>query len=448
MTENLPSMPKKHVPLPDQKPWKTRSLERVLRVMARSVVRKYRPRVVGVTGSIGKTSAKEAIVLVLSAKYSVRGSEENYNNEIGLPLTVIGSRSGKRSLSGWLAVILRWAGLMLFPCRYPEVLVLEMGVDRPGDMKYLLDLVPVEVGVLTHISGSHLEYFGTLEAIAKEKGLLLRRLTKNGTAVVNADNEQALRAARKLKAPVLTYGFSPKADIRAEYVGYSDGRQGGLHFRLNYSGRMIPVRLPNVVARHHVLAVLSAVGVGLAFRMNLVDIAVSLEKFASLPGRMRLFEGLRGSAVIDDTYNASPSSLRAALETAQEMSAARRIAVLGDMLELGEESESAHARVAEWLRESGFLQAVLVGPRMLAAAEALRQAGWSEDAVRWFGDPVSAGEYAASLVGEGDLVLAKGSQGMRMEKAVEAVLADPTRDRELLCRQSPDWRRKPFVQPS
>lgn len=431
----------------DGKSRSKRMLERALRFMARAMLRKYRPIVVGVTGSIGKTSAKEAIALVLGAKYAVRKSEENYNNEIGTALTIIGARSGKRSIIRWLIIAFRWGGSLLFRRRYPEVLVLEMGVDRPGDMEYLLDFVPADIGVLTHISGSHMEFFGSLENIAKEKGLLLRRLPRDGTAIVNADNEYALRAAKKLKAKILTYGFSARADIRAEQVGFAEGGHGGIYFRLNYSGTMLPIRLPRVVARHHIPAVLAATGVGLAFKLNLIDIAVALERFESLPGRARPLAGIRGSLVIDDTYNASPASLQAAIETVRDMPAVRRVAILGDMLELGNESEAAHSEAGRLIHEAGFRQVILVGSRMIGAYEKLQDLGWSTDRLAWVESPLLAADTARAMIRKGDLILIKGSQGMRMEIVVEALIVDSARAPELLCRQSPEWRKKPFVKP-
>ena len=151
-------------------------LESTLRFFAVLVLKKYHPIIVGVTGSVGKSSTKEAIALVLASEYSVRKSEGNYNNEIGIPLTILGEKSQGHSFLGWFQLVFRTCFLLIFPCRYPEILVLEMGVDYPGDMEYLLRFVPVTVGVVTKIGESHLENFKTIGAIAREKGRLVTRL--------------------------------------------------------------------------------------------------------------------------------------------------------------------------------------------------------------------------------------------------------------------------------
>jgi UDP-N-acetylmuramoyl-tripeptide--D-alanyl-D-alanine ligase len=327
------------------------------------------------------------------------------------------------------------------------VLVLEMAIDRPGDMAYLLSFIPVKIGVLTHVSGSHLEYFGTLEAIAREKGLLLTMLPKDGTAIFNADNTYARRVGRRVRAATsIGYGFAAEAQVRAENLQLPRSLDDGLMFRLNYGGTLLPMRLSQVIASHHISAVLAAVAVGVACRINLVDITQALRDFASLPGRMKLLPGLHESALIDDTYNASPASLQAALETLRALPGERRIAVLGDMLELGDETAEAHRRVAQWLQETGVEWAILVGPQMRLAGEALAQRGWSAERYVCLDHPLRAGEVLATWLRPGDRVLLKGSQGMRIELATRAVLAEPERAGELLCRQSEKWLHTAFVE--
>src|SRR3989344_1099705 len=162
-------------------------LEKVLRFMARRVLRKYRPLVIGITGSVGKSLTKEAVALVVSRAYFTRKAEGNYNNEIGIPLTIIGAKSGGGSFFCWAVIFCKWLWMMFIPARYPEDLVLEMGIDRPGDMDYLLSFVPVNIGVATHISGSHMAYFGSIANIAREKGRLIAKLPEYGFAILHAD---------------------------------------------------------------------------------------------------------------------------------------------------------------------------------------------------------------------------------------------------------------------
>ena len=426
-----------------------RILERALRVMVRVLLRKYRPLVVGITGSVGKSSTKEAVGSVLAQKYSVRTAEGNYNNEVGIPLTILGAKSGGRSLFRWAWIGVRWLGYVLLPLRYPEVLVLEMGVDRPGDMDYLLSIVPVDIGVLTQVSESHIEYFGSLQNIAKEKGKLITSLPVSGFAILNADDVRVSRFREKTKAKVFTFGLGEGADIRAEHIVVEPEARlaKGLSFKMDYHGKSLPVRLPRVIAKHQVSAALAAAAVGIALRVNPVQIVDALVAFGPLPGRMRLIPGTRGSILLDDTYNASPASTVAALAVLGELQASRKIAILGDMLEIGEDSVKKHRELAESVIVSGVEQAILVGQRMKYLFDELIGRGFSRQHLFWFERSDEAAMFAESLVREGDLILVKGSRGMRMEWVSEKLLFDPAEAPYFLCCQSPEWKAKSFVPP-
>lgn len=422
-------------------------LEKILRWMAIAVLKKYQPTVIGITGSVGKTSTEEAVFLALSSKYRVRKNEKNYNNEIGIPLTIIGAESGNRSFWKWLKVFIKWLAIIIFPVKYPEILVLEMGVDRPKDMKYLVEFIPLKAGIFTNVSVSHLEFFRSVEHIAKEKGKMIEALPENGFAILNADDERVLKMKDKTKANVITFGFSEQAQIKASHasLAYDERKKlAGINFKLNYQEKIMPVRLPRIIAEHHIYAVLAGVAAGIAFKVNLVDIAKSLKNFSPLPGRMVPIEGIRNSLIIDDTYNASPKSVLAALEVANEILAPRKIAVLGDMLELGSDSKEGHRKIAQKIFEFGFDLFFGVGKEMEIAVHELRSLGYPLENIFYFEDPMLAGKKLKEILKAGDLILIKGSQSMRMEKIVEAVMADPRQAGQLLCRQERYWRKKPF----
>lgn len=412
--------------------------------MAKAILAKYRPIIVGITGSVGKSSTKEAVALVLSVAYDVRKSEGNYNNELGVPLTILGEKSGGRSPLRWLFIVLRWVWKLIVPVRYPEVLVLEMAVDRPGDMAYLLDVVPVNIGVVTRIGESHLEHFKTVAGIAKEKGKLVTDLSEDGVAVLNADDERVAKLAEKTKAKVLFYSVDHAATVSSEHSAYDDRTGVGWTFKLNYDGKSVPVRLPNIVGKHLIGSALAAAAAGIALKMNLVEIASALESFESLPGRMRMISGKNGALLIDDTYNAAPASLLASLETFSRIAGRRKILALGDMLELGSNTEQFHRSFAEQIIALNCAGVFLVGPMMMMLGEALRERGFPIDRIFFFDRPDDCGEALSAFLREGDIVLLKGSQGMRMEKAVECAMAHPEDATKLLSRQSPEWRAKPF----
>lgn len=429
---------------------KKKFLQRLLRTLARTVLRKYRPLIVGITGSVGKSSAKEAVALALSPGFTVRKAEGNYNNEIGIPLTIIGVKSGGHSLIAWGGVFLKWLFVVVFPVRYPEVLVLEMGIDRPGDMEFLLEFVPVQIGVVTQVSASHLAYFGTLNNIAREKGKMIAALPEDGFAILNADDKRVMKMGDRTKAKIITYGFEEGADVRADnFVLHREARRAeGFSLKVNFNGTTVPLRLPKIVAKHHIPAALAALSVALALKLNLVDVVTALEAFEPLPGRLRLLPGRDNTFLLDDTYNASPESTRAALDVMGGLMAPRKIVVLGDMLELGPDATKEHADLALAIQNSGAHIVVTVGKHMRALHERLLLDGFSRKQVLWMPDPLSAVEPLLNIVRADDLILIKGSRGLRMEKITEQLLVDPRTAGSFLCCQSDDWRRKTFTPPS
>jgi len=425
-----------------------------LKWAARLILRKYQPDVVGVTGSVGKTSTKEAVYAVLASRFRVRRSVKNYNNEIGVPLTIIGVDSPGRSLTGWLGIALKTARLLLIRDRdYPEVIVMEMGVDRIGDMKYLMDIVECRVGVITTIGPSHLEYFGSVAKIKNEKAELIRHVPKHGRSVLNYDNEHTRAVARESRARVVTYGFSNKADIAAQEVklttaqGRGNENNGaaalpGLNFKLGYQGSYVPVFLPGTVGDSAVYAALAAAAVGVAFDMNMVDISKALATYHPPRGRMRIIRGVKHTLIVDDTYNSSPQSSFAALAGVARMQLAkggRRFAVFGDMLELGSYTEKGHFEVGQYAYKSGIDKLIAVGERSVDMVRGAQEAGMKRDDIFHFATAEEAGRFVQDRIKESDLVLVKGSQGVRMEKAVKEIMAEPMRSGELLVRQGPEW---------
>jgi len=419
-------------------------LEKILRFFAKTILKKYNPTVVGITGSVGKSSTKEAVFNVLSLKFRTRKNEKNYNNEIGLPLTIIGSESGNSSIWKWIKVFFKGLFAIIFPIKYPEILVLEMGVDRPGDMEYLLSFINPTVGIITNISGSHLEFFKSIDHILKEKGKLVKNLSEGGLAILNSDDEKSFSFKDKLKNPAALFGFGDNAEIKASDINFNfnNFQPQGISFKLNFEGKIIPIRLPYVLAPHLIYSALAAIAVGNFFKINLVDIADALQEFSPPPGRMNLIKGIKESYVIDDTYNSSPTSTLAALDVMNDLKAIRKIAALGDMLELGESSDEKHREVLMHASKKGVTIFFIAGDRMKKAAGELEMLRKISGRVFYFDDPEYLGIELKKGLRKGDLVLVKGSQGIRMEKIVKELMEEPLRAKELLVRQTGEWENK------
>lgn len=422
-------------------------LKKTLFILARLILIKYHPKIVGVTGSVGKSSAKEAIFSVLQFKFKTRKNIKNYNNEIGLPLTIIGLSSGGKSIIAWLRIILRACRLIIFVDKnYPEILVLEMGVDHPGDMKYLTDLAPCDVGVVTNVGPVHLEFFKTVDKIAKEKSLLISRLNKNGWGILNYDNEYVRSMKDIVKGRFLTYGFNQEAMIRALESDISFNENGeplGLSFKVSYDGKVVPIFLPGALSEHQIYSALAGIAVGIVFEMNLIEISQALKTITLPKGRLHLISGINGSKIIDDTYNSSPEAAVAAIKTLAKINVqGKKYVVLGDMLELGDFEQKGHQLVGKEVAQNKIDFLITVGKRAKIIAETAINQGVKSENVWSFDNSLEAGEFLLKKIKSGDLILIKGSQGMRMEQACKIILAEPDKAKELLVRQDKEWENK------
>ena len=425
-------------------------LEKKLRFFARAILRKYRPDVVGITGSVGKTSTKEAVAAVLEPTFRVRKNIKNYNNEIGVPLSIIGSETGGHSLFKWFLVFLKAGFLLLWrDPSYPNVLVLEMGADHPGDLKYLTAFVPLKVAVVTSVGPAHLEFFENVDNVAREKSELVRALPRTGIAILNVDDPNVAAMAKKTKGQVIFYGLHEHSNIRGteikishevEYTAISTIQ--GVSFKASHAGSTVPVLLNNVIGSHMVTAALAALAVGLSFNLNLVEIASRLKNFTPPLGRMRLLKGIKHTLLIDDTYNSSPPAAVAALRqlgSLQLHANGRKHAVLGDMLEPGRYTIEGHREVGQEVAKQGIDELITVGEMSRDTIRGAVEAGMTESACFNFETSQAAGKFLQNRIKEGDVLLVKGSQGVRMERIVKELMAEPQRAKELLVRQSKPW---------
>ncbi len=416
---------------------------------AQLILKKYTPFIVAVTGSVGKTTTKDVIHTVLSKDRDVRKSEKSLNSELGIPLTIIGAESGWRNPLSWLSIM--WKGLMLiiFPTRYPEVLVLEVGADHPGDVRRAAAWIKPHIAVITGIPEipAHVEYFDSPKAVAEEKKQLALHVRSGGAVILNGDDEHTRAMYSEFRATAVRYGMSEGNEFTAshESIVYQQDAPRGMRFRVNHSGSSVPVTIMGALGNTHILPCLAACAVADAMGIDLVTAGSALLSHEPGPGRMRVIEGLGGSTIIDDTYNASPAAVAVALQTLHELeTGGRKIVLFGDMLELGKYSDAAHDAVGK--QASGIVsEFITVGELAARSAESARRAGLNPDRIVEYkrGESRAAGEAFAKQVREGDVILVKGSQGMRMEYAVKALMAEPHRATELLVRQGDEWLSRP-----
>src|SRR5580693_3561183 len=360
-----------------------------LQTLATAVRKLWGKPLVAVTGSAGKTTTKEAIAHVLSARFRVLKSEGNFNNHFGLPLML----------------------LKLEPEH--DVAVIEMGMSHAGEIRALAKIAQPEIGVVTNVAPVHLEFFDSLAGIARAKYELVESLPANGVAVLNADDEYVSQFGRDFKGKVVMYGTRATADVRAEKI-QSKGTEGA-EFDVVIGGVREHATLP-LVGEHNVLNALAAVAVGLERGLKPAEAVGALATLAPADKRGQVLQ-VGNITVINDCYNSNPKALEAMVDALAAMAAKRRIVVAGEMLELGPAGEEMHRQAGQHIAEKKI--DALLGVRGLAQAmvDGARKAGGRAEFVA---GPEEAGEWLAREARDGDLVLLKASRGVKLEKALES----------------------------
>jgi UDP-N-acetylmuramoyl-tripeptide--D-alanyl-D-alanine ligase len=362
-----------------------------LQTLGAAVRRLWGKPLVGVTGSAGKTTTKEAIAHVLSQRFRVLKSEGNFNNHFGLPLML----------------------LKIEPEH--QAAVIEMGMSHRGEIAALAKIAQPEIGVVTNVAPVHLEFFNSVAEIARAKYELIESLPASGTAILNADDEYVSQFGRDFRGKVVLYGLQSTADIRAENVK-QNGSEGSV-FDVVADGHRERATL-RLVGMHNVYNALAAVAVGLDRGLSLSEATGALATLAPADKRGAVVQ-LGNITIINDCYNSNPTALNAMVDTLATMPAKRRIVVAGEMLELGPEGEELHRRSGRHMAEKRI--DLLVGVRGLAKpmVEAARQAGMQAE---FLATPEEAGEWLAREGREGDVVLLKASRGVKLERALEALV--------------------------
>jgi UDP-N-acetylmuramoyl-tripeptide--D-alanyl-D-alanine ligase len=348
--------------------------------------------VAGITGSNGKTTTKEMLAGILKQRGPVLKNEGNLNNHIGVPLTLL-----KLNADHAAAVV-------------------EMGMSAPGEISTLARFISPDIGVITNVGPAHLEFLKSMDGIAQAKAELLEHLRFDSTAVLNADDRYFDMLKKKFSGRVLSFGIDKQADVRASAI-----RQGkdSTNFMIESNGATTNVRV-RAIGKHNIYNALAAAAAALAMGLSLDDVRDGLDAFQPVAMRSEL-KLVQGRTVFADCYNANPASMEAALETLITLRAGNRaIAVLGDMLELGASAVDAHRAIGATAARLGVDLMITLGPLAKHAAKGAIDAGMPIDRVQEAGSTAEATELLRNLSRPGDVVLLKGSRGMKMEKILEA----------------------------
>jgi UDP-N-acetylmuramoyl-tripeptide--D-alanyl-D-alanine ligase len=409
--------------------------------------------VVAITGSVGKTSTKEAIALVLSKSgRSVTKTYGNMNTETGVPLSLLGYTEAPQGMKGWMGVIAKsW---LTSPFKYSKspFYVLEYSADKPGDIALLAGHIPFEIGVLTSIVPAHMQAYPKFEDLVKEKLSIMTGLKKGGQMILNADDPVQVKAGKGMDS-VLWYGIASggakKTGVWAQDIELT---AKGLKCRIDWIvaksmdgiGRhqlqSISVQTA-LLGKHQLHSLLAAAAVGFQAKIPAAEIAKALEEYRLPAGRGVIIEGIKDMTIIDDTYNASPESVKSGLDMLREFAGKRRtVAILGNMNELGDFAPQAHKDVATYAAgKVDFF--VGIGPLGESMAAAIQEAGQASHTVISFVKPETAIIKLDQLVKRGDVVYVKGSQnGVRLERLVKRLMAHPEQAEQLLVRQSGKWK--------
>ena len=406
---------------------KRQLLTNILIRLTTKVLNKYKPIVIAITGNVGKTSTKEAVFTILKSKYRCRRNEMNYNTPIGVAITVIGTKSGEGSLIAWCLNILFAFKLLLFRQKdYPEILIIEMGADRPGDIEYLCNILKPKIGIITNIGDIpvHIEYFKNIEDLYYEKSKLIKCLPPEGAAILNYDNKKILDFKNLTNASVITYGFDEGAEVRAsnfKIIPQNNLDESEMYFRIEHGGTSMPFQIAGVFGKNYAYAFLCAISVGIYFNINLVESLEYLKDYKKLPHRTNILPAIKNSWIIDDSYNASPVAVSFSLELLNTLPANRRIFVFGDMKELGSYTEQAHRQVGDEIIKYNIDLVINIGNYTENTYNQLINNGFKADNVYYFKNLLDAIDLLQNIIQTGDIILIKGSHSMGLDKIVQSL---------------------------
>ena len=402
---------------------------------AKRKISRTQAKIIAITGSVGKSSTKEAVTTVLSEKYRVRANYGSLNNELGLPLAILGERNASSPL-GWLWKVCKITFRTFIFDPKVEVMVLECGIDKPNDMDAILSIIRPDISIITTVEEAHLQNFINQDALIKEKWKLAMGTKPEGLVIANYDNPPTHSQAPHVSAQVVSFGLNQKADYSAQDIHYN---QQGTTFTLVAENEQRNLTVPTI-GKIQAYITLPAIIAARALQESWSEIATGLEKLIPLPGRMSILPGIKGSYLLESSYNASPSSMRAAIEILKNIPGKRHIAIVGDMRELGDLTPQAHLDILTLLaKECDIICAF--GPYYQEALTHLPPHTKAHAAFHHFQTREDIVNFITPKLQTEDIILIKGSQNtITLEKVSIKLMKHPEYAKKVLPRQYGKWK--------
>lgn len=403
-----------------------------LKIFAIKLIKTHNPIIIAITGSVGKTSTKEAIYQVLYDEFgpNVRKNHGNLNAEIGLPLTILGYKKVPNKFI-W-PIFLFFAYIKTFTKKYPKYLVLEMGIEKKGDMKYLTSIVQPNFVVITSTTPAHIGNFESIRHYQEEKISLLKYMKEGGIAVINYDD---LILRKENQENIISFAIKHKADYMAENISTS---LVGTEYRITCTGYKVAVK-SKIIGKHLIYSQLAAFAIGDLLGISRLKIGKSLEKITPLSGRMNILEGRDGTILIDDTYNSNPTSAKAAIDLLQEIKYEnRKVLIFGNMNELGKDESRLHREIGLYANNK-FDLVLFVGKNSLLMANEISD----KQTVLTYSNRNQLIQEIPKIIKKNDLILIKASQNNNyFEEITKALMKDPSMASKKLVRQESFWKNK------